>query len=75
MGGDLWAESSGIPGEGSAFHFTIQTEAVEMPERTRRDLAGIQPHLEREACPDRGRQCHQPAHPDPAAAQLGHADP
>jgi PAS domain S-box-containing protein len=46
MGGDLWAESTGIPGEGSAFHFTIQTEEVEMPERTRRDLHGVQPHLD-----------------------------
>ena len=31
MGGDLWAESTGVAGDGSAFHFTIQTEAVEMP--------------------------------------------
>ena len=45
MGGDLWAESTGIPGEGSAFHFTIQTEAVEMHARLRRDLSGIQPRL------------------------------
>jgi CheY-like chemotaxis protein len=29
-----------------SFIFTIQTEAVEMPERTRRNLHGIQPHLE-----------------------------
>jgi len=45
MGGDLWAESTGIPGEGSTFTFTIQTEAVETPARTRRDLSGLQPHL------------------------------
>ncbi len=45
MGGNLWAESTGVPGKGSAFHFTIQTEAVEMPERTRRELNGIQPSL------------------------------
>ena len=45
MGGDLWAESAGIPGEGSAFHFTIQTETVAMPEHGRRDLHGIQPAL------------------------------
>jgi CheY-like chemotaxis protein len=45
MGGDLWAESTGVSGAGSQFHFTIQTEAVEMPERSRRDLQGIQPHL------------------------------
>jgi CheY-like chemotaxis protein len=46
MGGDLWAESSGVPGEGSAFQFTIQTEPVEMPERSRRDLRGVQPYLD-----------------------------
>jgi PAS domain S-box-containing protein len=46
MGGDLWAESTGVPGEGSAFHFTIQTEVVEMPERSQRDLYGVQPALE-----------------------------
>jgi signal transduction histidine kinase/DNA-binding response OmpR family regulator len=45
MGGDMWAESTGVPGEGSAFHFTIQTETVAMPERSRRDLHGIQPAL------------------------------
>jgi CheY-like chemotaxis protein len=45
MGGDLWAESTGIPGQGSAFTFTIQTEAGELPARTRRDLSGLQPHL------------------------------
>ncbi len=31
MGGEMWAESSGIPGEGSVFHFTIQTEEVSGP--------------------------------------------
>ncbi len=45
MGGDMWAESTGIPGEGSAFHFTIQTKTIEMPERSHRDLRGIQPNL------------------------------
>jgi len=45
MGGDMWAESTGVPGEGSSFHFTIQTETVAMPERGRRDLHGIQPAL------------------------------
>ena len=45
MGGDLWAESKGIPGEGSTFTFTIQTEAVELPARLQRDLSDIQPHL------------------------------
>ncbi len=46
MGGDLWAESSGVPGEGSTFIFTIMTEAVEMPEHTHRELAGVQPSLD-----------------------------
>ncbi len=45
MGGDLWADSSGVSGEGSQFHFTILSEAVEMPQRSRRDLHGIQPQL------------------------------
>ncbi|HVM73131.1 MAG TPA: GAF domain-containing protein, partial [Anaerolineales bacterium] len=45
MGGKMWAESTGIPGEGASFHFTIQTQAVEMPEHSRRDLHGIQPNL------------------------------
>jgi PAS domain S-box-containing protein len=45
MGGDLWAESSGVPGEGSAFIFTVQTEAVVMPEHVHRDLRGLQPQL------------------------------
>ena len=31
MGGEMWVESSGIPGEGSVFHFTIQTEEVSGP--------------------------------------------
>jgi PAS domain S-box-containing protein len=46
MGGSLWAESTGIPGQGSTFSFTIQTESVVMPERVRRDLHGVQPTLE-----------------------------
>jgi signal transduction histidine kinase/DNA-binding response OmpR family regulator/putative methionine-R-sulfoxide reductase with GAF domain len=46
MGGEMWAESAGIPGQGSAFHFTIQTETVAMmPEHSRRDLHGVQPVL------------------------------
>lgn len=28
MGGSMWVESSGIPGEGSQFHFTIHAEEV-----------------------------------------------
>jgi GAF domain-containing protein/DNA-binding response OmpR family regulator len=42
MGGEMWAESSGIPGEGSQFHFSITTRAVEMPARSSRDLTSLQ---------------------------------
>jgi len=45
MGGEMWAKSTGVPGEGSSFHFTIRTETVAMPEHSRRDLHGIQPVL------------------------------
>ncbi|MBA3823798.1 MAG: HAMP domain-containing histidine kinase [Ktedonobacterales bacterium] len=31
MGGRIWVESSGIEGEGSAFHLTLPTEAVAAP--------------------------------------------
>ena len=30
MGGTVWVESEGIPGKGSAFHFTIHAEPAEM---------------------------------------------
>ncbi|NIQ08752.1 MAG: response regulator, partial [Gammaproteobacteria bacterium] len=43
MGGKMWVESTGIPGEGSTFHFTIQTEAVPTP--VRRFLMEKQPDL------------------------------
>ena len=33
MGGRMWVESTGIPGQGSTFHFTIQTLPVELPAR------------------------------------------
>ena len=34
MGGTMWVESDGVPGRGSAFHFTIHTtEATGLPER------------------------------------------
>jgi len=46
MGGKLWGESTGRAGEGSSFHFTIETQAVEMPERSKRNLSGVQPHLD-----------------------------
>jgi len=29
MGGSMWVESSGIPGEGAAFHFTLRAEKTE----------------------------------------------
>jgi CheY-like chemotaxis protein/HPt (histidine-containing phosphotransfer) domain-containing protein len=45
MGGTMWAESEGLSGKGSAFHFTIQTETVELPEKTKRNLTGVQPGL------------------------------
>ena len=32
MGGDMWVESSGNPGEGSTFHFTILVKADTQPE-------------------------------------------
>jgi signal transduction histidine kinase/CheY-like chemotaxis protein/HPt (histidine-containing phosphotransfer) domain-containing protein/PAS domain-containing protein len=28
MGGTMWAESSGVPGEGSTFHFTFRADAI-----------------------------------------------
>jgi len=44
MGGQMWVESAGIPGQGSTFHFTIQTEAAP-GELHRRDVSGEQPDL------------------------------
>ena len=47
MGGTMWVESEGMPGKGSAFHFTIRApEAAELPSR---------PHLRGEAPELRGR--------------------
>ncbi len=44
MGGQMWVESAGIPGQGSTFHFTIQAEAA--PGALHRpDAAGEQPDL------------------------------
>jgi GAF domain-containing protein/DNA-binding response OmpR family regulator len=38
MGGTVWAESAGVPGEGSTFHVTIEAGATEMqPTALRRD--------------------------------------
>ncbi len=33
MGGTMWAESEGVPGQGATFHFTIEAEAAPVPER------------------------------------------
>jgi CheY-like chemotaxis protein len=44
MGGEMWVESTGVPGEGATFHFTIQ--AAEVPAlKTRPYLSADQPHL------------------------------
>ena len=74
MGGDLWAESSGVPGEGSTFSFTIQTEAVQMPERAHRELAGVQPSLNGKRVLIVDDNATNRRILIPAAAQLGHAD-
>src|SRR6185436_2597576 len=49
MGGRMWAESAGVPGQGSSFHFTIQAPAapdLSAAPSARRALAGAQPQLE-----------------------------
>lgn len=43
MGGTMWVESEGIPGQGSTFHFTILAPAG--PSQTRVYLQGQQPQL------------------------------
>jgi PAS domain S-box-containing protein len=43
MGGRMWAESEGVPGQGSTFHFTIRAEAAPRPSRP--FLRGIQSSL------------------------------
>ena len=48
MGGTMWAESAGVPGQGSAFHFTIRAEAA--PE------IKVRPHLAGEQAVLRGRR-------------------
>ncbi len=45
MSGTMWAESEGVPGKGSTFHFTIQAE-VAPALATRAYLQGTQPGLE-----------------------------
>jgi len=43
MGGTMWVESTGVPGEGSAFHFTIRAESC--PEIVNTYLHETQPEL------------------------------
>jgi CheY-like chemotaxis protein/HPt (histidine-containing phosphotransfer) domain-containing protein len=40
----MWVESQG-KGHGSTFHFTLETEALSTPVRTRRELESVQPVL------------------------------
>jgi len=43
MGGTMWVESAGIPGQGSTFHFTLQAEAA--PTQARVHHLADQPQL------------------------------
>ncbi|MBP7687251.1 MAG: PAS domain S-box protein [Thermoflexales bacterium] len=43
MGGTMWVDSAGIPGQGSTFHFTLQARAA--PTQARVHHLGDQPHL------------------------------
>ncbi|RIH90603.1 Signal transduction histidine-protein kinase BarA [Calidithermus terrae] len=43
MGGRMWVESAGVPGEGSTFHFTVRAEAA--PPAARAFLQGGPPEL------------------------------
>ena len=45
MGGRLWVESAGVPGQGATFHLTVRTEPVAMPVVTRHELRRQQPQL------------------------------
>jgi PAS domain S-box-containing protein len=46
MGGRMWAESAGVPGQGSTFHFTIVAETVPALGSHRPELRTVQPQLE-----------------------------
>ncbi|HEV8190887.1 MAG TPA: response regulator, partial [Ktedonobacterales bacterium] len=43
MGGKMWAESSGVPGQGTTFHVTIEASAAAAPQRAH--LVDTQPQL------------------------------
>ncbi|MCK9375610.1 MAG: response regulator [Syntrophobacterales bacterium] len=45
MGGRLWVESAGVPGQGATFHLTVRTEPVAMPVVSRQELRRQQPQL------------------------------
>ncbi|MDD3580585.1 MAG: response regulator [Desulfobacca sp.] len=45
MGGRIWVESAGVPGQGATFHLTIQAEPVAMPIVSRQELRHQQPQL------------------------------
>ena len=45
MGGRMWVESAGVPGQGATFNFTIQAEPVAMPVVRRQELRRSQPQL------------------------------
>ena len=39
MGGQMWVDSTGVPGEGTTFHFTLHTTTAAAPARTDRQQA------------------------------------
>ncbi len=43
MGGRMWAESAGVPGQGSTFHFTVEAQPASIPSRA--ELQGEAPDL------------------------------
>jgi PAS domain S-box-containing protein len=45
MGGRIWVESAGVPGQGATFHVTIRSEPVAMPVISRQELRRQQPQL------------------------------
>src|SRR5262249_47231174 len=45
MGGRIWAESSGVPGEGSTFHFTLPLAETSAPVPLADPVMETAPHL------------------------------